>query len=109
MGEAPTLKKVNESGEFESGTMAEAKESYAIDSFGRIIGFTRKAMVNDDLGALTDLSGKWGKAAVEFEAKFLVDLLVANSGAGPTMDDGNTLFHADHDNLAGSGGALSII
>lgn len=107
MGEAPTLEPVTEGGEFKSGTMAEAKESYAIDSFGKIIGFTRKAMVNDDLGALNDLAGKWGQAAVEFEAQFLVDLLVANSGAGPNMDDGDALFHTSHSNLAASGGVIS--
>ena len=108
LGEAPALKKVNEGGEFEHGTMAEAKESYAIDSFGKIIGFTRKALVNDDLGALVDMAGKWGQAALEFEAQFLVNLLLANSGAGPTMGDGTALFHATHKNLAASGAALSI-
>jgi hypothetical protein len=35
--------------------MAEAKESYAIDSYGRIFGITRKALINDDLGAFTDI------------------------------------------------------
>jgi phage head maturation protease len=107
MGEAPTLEKVSEAGEFKSGTMAEAKESYAIDSYGKIIAFSRKAMVNDDLGALTDMAGKWGQAAVEFEAQFLVNLLTLAAGAGPTMDDAKALFHTDHGNLAGSGAVLS--
>ena len=35
-----TLEKVNEHGEFKSGTMAEAGESYAVDSYGRIFGIT---------------------------------------------------------------------
>ena len=108
LGEAPTLEKVNESGEFASGSMAEAKESYKIDTFGRIVGFTRQALVNDDLGALTDPAAKLGQAASEFEAQFLVDLLESASGAGPTMDDGVALFHADHGNFAVSGGALNM-
>ncbi|WP_342747283.1 prohead protease/major capsid protein fusion protein [Oceaniglobus roseus] len=107
LGEAPTLEKVNEGGEFKHGTMDEAKESYAIDSYGRIFAISRKAMVNDDLGAFVDMAGKWGMAAVEFEAQFLVNLLVANSGIGPNMDDGNALFHASHGNLAASGAILS--
>jgi hypothetical protein len=37
----------------------------------------------------------------------LVDLLVQNSGTGPTMDDTNVLFHASHGNVAGSGAAIS--
>lgn len=107
LGEAPTLEKVNEAGEFTSGTMAEAAESYRADTFGRIIGISRQALVNDDLGAFTDLSRRFGLAAAEFEAGFLVDLLTSGSGNGPTMSDGAALFHADHDNKAGSGGALA--
>ena len=109
LGEAPTLERVNESGAFKHGTIAEAKESYAIDSFGTILGFSRKAMINDDLGALMDMAGKWGQASVEFEAQFLVDLLVANAGLGPNMHDANALFHASHANLAGAGAVLSEV
>jgi len=108
LGEAPTLEKTNEHGEYKYGSFAEAKEAYSIDRFGRIIGLSGKAIINDDLSAFTDLAGKFGAAASDFEAQFLVDLLVANSGLGPTMDDGKVLFHADHANLAGAGGALSV-
>jgi phage head maturation protease len=107
LGEAPILEKVNEKGEFKSGAMAEAKESYRIDTFGRIIGFTRQAIINDDLGALADPAAKMGRAADEFEAQFLIDLLESGAGAGPAMDDSTALFHADHGNLAASGSALS--
>lgn len=103
LGEAPTLEKVGEHGEYKAGTMAEAKETYRIDTFGRIIGLTRKALINDDLGAFNDLAAKFGAAAADFEAQFLGDLLVAN----PVMDDGAALFHANHGNLAGTGAAIS--
>lgn len=106
LSEAPTLLKVNEAGEFKSGTLAEAKESYKIDTFGRIFGVTRHVLVNDDLGAFADLSRRFGQAAAEFEAQFLVDLLTANSGNGPTLDDGNPLFHAAHANKAASGAVI---
>ncbi len=106
LSEAPTLEKVGENGEYKYGTFAEASESYAIDTFGKIVGLSRKALVNDDLGAFVDLAGKFGMAAAEFEAQFLIDLLEAGSGLGPTMSDTKTLFHADHNNLAGAGAAL---
>ncbi|MDF2119542.1 Mu-like prophage major head subunit gpT family protein [Roseiarcaceae bacterium H3SJ34-1] len=99
LGDAPMLEKVNEHGEFKYGALADAKESYAIDTFGKIVSLTRKAIVNDDLGAFTDLSGAMGRAAQDFEAQFLVNLLIMASGAGPTMDDGVALFHANHNNL----------
>lgn len=95
-----TLEKVNESGEFKSGTMAEASESYAVDSYGRIFGISRKALVNDDVGAFTDLSRRVGQAASAFEAQFLVNLLISNAGNGPNLSDNKALFHTDHGNLA---------
>jgi len=98
-----TLEKVGEHGEFKSGSMGEAGESYAIDSFGRIFGITRKALVNDDLGAFTDISRRLGQAAAAFEAQFLVNLLVAQTGLGPDMADGNPLFDASHGNVGVSG------
>lgn len=107
IGEAPTLEKVNENGEYKYGGFAEAKESYAIDTFGRITGFSRKAAINDDIGALVGPASKLGQAASEFEAQFLVDLLEANGGAGPNMDDSKSVFHTSHANIAASGGALN--
>lgn len=109
LGEGPTLEKVNEHGEFKSGSMVEAKESYAIETFGRIVGFTRQALINDDIGALTDPAAKLGTAASDFEAQFLVDLLESGAGLGPDMDDGKSLFHSDHGNIAASGAALSEV
>lgn len=108
ISEAPTLEKVNEAGEFTFGALHDSKESYAIATFGKIIAVTRQLLVNDDVGALTDMSAKWGEAAADFEAQQLVDLLEAGSGAGPVMDDGKTLFHADHGNIAASGVAIGV-
>ncbi|MEM7223004.1 MAG: prohead protease/major capsid protein fusion protein [Pseudomonadota bacterium] len=107
LGEAPTLEKVNEHGEFKSGTMAEAEETYKAETFGRIIGISRQAIVNDDLGAFSDLSARLGVSAAEFEAQHLVDLLTKNAGNGPTMKDGQPLFDSTHGNQAAAGGALS--
>jgi hypothetical protein len=102
-----TLEKVNEAGEFKSGAIAEAGESYAVDSFGRIFAISRKALVNDDLGAFTDLTRRLGQAAAAFEAQFLVNLLIAQSGLGPDMSDENPLFDNAHGNVAGTGAVPS--
>jgi len=107
LGEAGKLEKVGENGEITSTTMGEAKESYALETFGRMFALSRKAIINDDLGAF----GRWaqimGQAAAETEADLIVTLLIQASGAGPTMEDGKRLFHADHGNLARTGAALS--
>ncbi|HEY8127753.1 MAG TPA: prohead protease/major capsid protein fusion protein, partial [Hyphomicrobium sp.] len=101
---APTLLPINEHGEFVSGAMAEAQESYAVTTFGRIIGFTRQAMINDDLGAFTDVSRRMGQAAAQFEAAFLANIVTSN----PTMSDGNALFSTAHANVAASGAVISL-
>ncbi len=107
LGEAPLLEKLNEHGEIKSGTMAEAKEAYRIETFAKKIGITRQVLVNDDLGAFADLSRHMGLAAAETEAQTLVALLESNSGDGPSMNDGKALFHEDHANLAATAGVIS--
>ncbi|MBJ3774343.1 prohead protease/major capsid protein fusion protein [Acuticoccus mangrovi] len=107
LSEAPVLERVNESGEFTHGTLSEAKESYSIATYGKIIALSRPAIVNDDLGAFADLAARLGQGAAETEARLKIGLLEANAGGGPTMEDGNALFHANHGNLAGSGATIS--
>jgi hypothetical protein len=107
LGEAPLLEKLNEHGEIKAGTMAEAREAYKVETWARKIGITRQVLVNDDLGAFSDLARRMGQGAAETEARVLVDLLEANTGNGPKLSDNKTLFHADHGNKAGSGAAIS--
>lgn len=105
VGEMPTLAKVNEHGEFTYGTTSEMKSTYALETFGRIFGISRQALVNDDLGAFTELSAAFGRAAAEFVAQQMCDLLQSN----PVMTTDNvTCFHASHGNLAASGAAISV-
>ncbi len=107
IGELPRLEKVAEGGEITSTTRAEAKEAWRLDTYAQMISVTRQAIVNDDLGAFTDTLNAMAQAAADTEAWLLVELLTANSGAGPTLDDGAALFHADHGNL-GTAAALDI-
>ena len=102
------LETVRENGEYKYSGFVEGKETYNLGTNGTIIGISRQMLINDDVGAFTDLSAKLGVASSEFEAQFLVDLLVANAGAGPTMDDGKTVFHAAHGNVAAAGTALTV-
>jgi hypothetical protein len=108
LSEGPKLLPVGEGGEFKSGSLAEAKESYKLNTWGRIITISRQAIVNDDLGAFVDLARRLGQAAAATEAQILVDLLISNTANGPTMSDSKTLFHADHGNKAASGTAISV-
>jgi phage head maturation protease len=107
LGEAPLLEKLNEHGEIKAGTMAEAREAYKIETWAKKIGITRQVLVNDDIGAFSDLARRMGQGAAETEARILVTLLEANSGAGPTLSDTKALFHVDHGNKAATGAVIS--
>jgi hypothetical protein len=98
-----TLEKVSESGEITHTSRGEASESYALDTYATQFAISRKALINDDLGAFRDWGNTAGRMAAETESNLLLTLLLGN----PTMnEDGKALFHADHGNLAGTGLAL---
>jgi len=107
-GEGTGLQFKAEGAEYSYGSIAEQTSSYSVKTFGRIFAFTREMIINDDLGALDQFFRAAGRLAVEFEARLLAELLTANSGLGPVLSDGKTLFHADHSNLAASGGTISV-
>lgn len=95
------LKEVNEHGEYERGSLVENAEKYRVKKFGLIIGKTWELMVNDDLGAFTDIASSLGQRARELENKMFWDLIIAN----PLMADGFAFFSAEHNNL----GAAAVI
>lgn len=96
LGEAPQLEKVNEHGEFKRGTIGEGSETYRIATFGKIVGITRQALINDDLGAFTRLAQMFGVQAAQLES----DLVWAQILGNPTMGDNVALYHlASHFNL----------
>lgn len=105
LGEGPELEKVSEGGEFKTGTIDESAESYSAETFGKIFSISRQAMVNDDLGAFARVPALLGQSAAAFEAAQLVSKVEAN----PAMSDGKAVFHADHNNLAASGGGIGLL
>ncbi len=106
LGEMGLLKKVSESGEITATTRGEAKESWSLETFGRIFSLSRKALINDDLGAFADFATAAGQAAANTIADLLVTALTQSSSAGPVMGDGTRLFHSTHGNISGEGLAI---
>ena len=101
--EAPGLLEITEGNEYTHGNFGERRETYSIATFGRIFQVTRQALVNDDLGAFTDLPRSFGAAAARLEADRVYAILTANAAMADTV----ALFHSTHGNLAASGTALS--
>lgn len=94
LGGAPSLERVNESGEFTYGTLDDMENGWRLATYGRIIALTRQAMVNDDLQGFSTLLHKFAQAAARREADELAAILLT-----PNLVDGSALFHADRSSL----------
>lgn len=55
--------KVAPGGEIQHGTLGEESFTNKADTYGRMLQITRQDIINDDLGALTDVSRKLGRGA----------------------------------------------
>lgn len=103
LGDIAALEKVNEHGEYKYGSLGEEGAPLKVGKFGKIIAITWEAIVNDDLSAMTRIPQALGAAAAQTESDVVWNLLLGN----PNFVDGTPVFHADHGNLAASGGAIN--
>ncbi|POF63557.1 peptidase [Novacetimonas maltaceti] len=103
-GDMSPLDKVSESGELKAKTVAEATETYTLGTYGNTFALSHRAVLNDDLSALTDWSQIASRAAATTEANLIVAALLSN---GKMNEDGKPLFDKSR-NAAGTGAALSV-
>lgn len=94
LGSIGNLDSLMENGEFKNKTIPDGqKASITAATKGNVINLTRQAIIDDDLGAFIALAEMLGRATARtIEADFYATLAL-NSGLGPTMGDGNPLFH----------------
>lgn len=79
----------------QKGASAE-KSSYQLKSYGKIVAFTRKMLIDDDIGALTEVSRSRGRAAAETERALVWAFILGN----PLAPDGNSVFdNTNHANF----------
>lgn len=93
------LQKVNEFGEFKRGKIIDSGETIQLATYGKVVGVTRQAVINDDLDFLSRLPAMYGRAAADFESDTVYAILKANAA----MSDSVALFHATHKNLGTAG------
>lgn len=103
---APDLLRTNEHGEFKYGSMGDTGENYNLLTYGRIIGFSRQSIINDDLRVFDRLISAFGSSASRLENRTAYAQLTSN----PVLSDTYALFQAaNHFNLAtGAPSALQI-
>jgi hypothetical protein len=102
VGDFPAFKEMNENGEVKYGTISENAEKVRAKEFGTGIAIGRRALINDDLSALSDFSSMIATRAAVDENRLAYGALVANGN----LSDNKALFHTDHGNKASSGTAL---
>lgn len=95
------LDKINEHGEYKSGKPAESEETWALETYGKIIPITRKTIINDDLNGFARVAEFIGQAVARKENSIMWGIITANG----TMKDGKAIFHTDHANGKLSSGA----
>ncbi len=109
MGSLTNLDKVLENAEFKNKKITDAEfERISIATKGNTINISRQMIINDDLGAFTDLADKLGRAAARTIESDVFALFALNGGNGPTLSDGKALFHVDHGNIATTAAAPTV-
>ncbi|MGE0358932.1 MAG: prohead protease/major capsid protein fusion protein [Burkholderiales bacterium] len=113
LSEAASLERVLDGAEYKHSRLSDSKETFQLETFGRIISVTRHTLVNDDLSAFDRIPRLFGAACRQKENAAICAILTANG----TMSDGGALFNATavssggpgHANLGtGTGSALAI-
>ena len=99
------FQQVGPDGEIKHGQLDEQQFGQKADTHGIMFALTRQMIINDDLGAFTDIPRQIGMGAAESIAEAVWSLWLRN----PTQADGKAFFHADHNNYSeGADTALSI-
>lgn len=109
LGSFGTLDSLSENGEFKNKKIPDG-EKYTITAGtkGNMIALTRQAIINDDLGAFSDLATMFGRAAKLSIESDVYALLALNAGLGPLLSDGVALFNAAAHKNEAIAGAISV-
>lgn len=111
-GSFGVLDDLGEGGEYKQKAIPDGlKFAITTETKGNIIALSREAVINDDMGAITDITNKFGRAAGLSIEKAVFALLALNGGLGPTITVGGItapLFDAQFGNVNAAGSALSV-
>ena len=88
LGSISNLPVWNDNDNPQKASMADAKETYAVESRSLELDFSYRLLVNDDMGVLGPAPNQLGQAARRTVNTFAWSLITAN----PTMSDGQALF-----------------
>ena len=84
-GAEGVLSAVEQGAEYPESALTEARDTWAVGKYGRILRFLWETMVNDDLDALRDAPNRLGKAARRTQAKLITQQYVTTTGPHATL------------------------
>jgi hypothetical protein len=103
LSEGGNMDEIEQGGEYKNDYLTDSKESYQVVKYGKKIGFTWEAMINDDLGFISRVPG----IVVEMAQRQQADVVWGIMTGNPLMGDGNALFSSQHNNLV-TGSTIDI-
>lgn len=95
-----TFEKVNDAGEIKHGSLGDEKYTMDPDTYGKIVGITRKTIINDDRDALSEVPFQVGRGGAlklceVFWAAFLDNSTFFTTGRGNYKAGATTVLSAE--------------
>lgn len=90
-----SLSTPTEGSDYSEASLVDSKETITLRQRGTILNLSLKAIINDDLGVLSQLP----EMADQVGFNDLESAVYGVINANPNMSDSVAMFHADHDNL----------
>lgn len=108
-GDFPRMSEVNATtGEIVAGTVGEARERTRVRPYGVQLRIARELLVNDRLGGLAQVIADQGNAVSRFEETTAWNVILASSGAGPTLlETSRAVFNTTDGTLAAAAAAIT--
>ena len=88
---------VAQGAEYKSGSIVEAKDSYSIKKYGKLLLITEETFINDDLGAIGNASRSLGNHISVLENNIFWALITSNANV-----NGSALFSSSRNNTISS-------
>lgn len=92
-GNRATLGVVKERGEYPNAKLADGKFTINLQKFGRQFGLSWEAVINDDLGAFTDIASDLTLSALNTESYNVASLFSTATGVAGTTGGPNTTLY----------------
>ena len=96
LSQLPSAPEIGENTEMENATFGDDFQTASLATYGQLLHVTRRALVNDDVGFLGQISQRLGESTSRAIGDSLAALV---NGHGMTMRDGDVLWHSKRENF----------